>query len=209
MESPTRPEALSGQCGEGGIDQTSTVMTLLGPRIRKIHMNGRQGGRSDHPVHEVGCLHAQPTEVLQSLTPALPVDLSQPSKQSFHTQEIHLRMSRRILEQEGAIPSTQLQFDRSGVAEEHGKIEPTQNVGPDEDRIGKEVRRHDDPRRLGAFGPTRKGCIEAPGDGEPSGNLPSERSTSTPNTLPQPVDESVGPCVSALPSWSNHRTLPP
>jgi len=129
---------LQGACGETGeavVDEAAFPVPALGPWIREIDMDRREGSGRDHPFEHIGRFEAQYAEITQAEAASLAINLAEATEQTFDSDEVVFRILGGVAQQEGSVTGPEFEFDGGAGSEEGGKIEALEDVGREDDRI--------------------------------------------------------------------------
>jgi len=128
-----------GERGKAGVDEAMTAVFALGPRIRKVDVEGRHRAGGQKPFQQIGSFDAQGPGVGQTGALAFAVQLAQASKETLDAEEIALGMERGVSGEERAITAAEFDLQRLKSGKKSRKIET----------LGHGLERNDDGRRRG------------------------------------------------------------
>lgn len=107
-------------------------MPPLGPRIGKHEVKSRDGIGRQHFGYRIGNLESEDPRIRQAALFELARGASDPSRLPFESEEITGRISSSDRREEGALPATKIDFNRSGSTKQRWKIERRKAIRRDD-----------------------------------------------------------------------------
>ena len=129
VNGPAGGESLPGEGGKALVHQPVPPMPALGPGVGEIKVQGGGGVGWQQVFEEIAGFEADAAQVGQARLPTFAVELPNSSQEPFHTDQIAFGVPAGVLDQEGAIPAAQLNFEGLNARKQLREINPLED-GP-------------------------------------------------------------------------------